>query len=110
ANKEVCMQRALVWLPTLLVLALAAGVAAPPATRQDNSMLEALKGEATAEVERMKQFTQQIVDQVFSYGELGFQEFETSRYLIGILKKNGFMVQEGIAGIPTAWLASWGSG
>ena len=58
----------------------------------------------------MKEFTQQIVDQVFSFGELGFQEFETSRYCIGILKKNGFAVQEGIAGIPTAWMATWGSG
>src|SRR5256714_2406375 len=35
---------------------------------------------------------------------------ERSKYLTGILKKNGFSVQEGIAGIPTAWMASWGSG
>jgi aminobenzoyl-glutamate utilization protein B len=58
----------------------------------------------------MREFTQQMVDQVFSFGELGFQEIETSKYLTGILKKNGFTIQEGIAGIPTAWMASWGSG
>src|SRR5258706_4242065 len=51
-----------------------------------------------------------MVDQIFSYGELGFQETETSRYLIDLLRKNGFTVREGIAGIPTAWVASWGSG
>ena len=49
-------------------------------------------------------------DQVFSFGELGFQEFETSKYLTDILRKNGFTVQENLAGIPTAWMASWGSG
>ena len=49
-------------------------------------------------------------DMVFSFGELGFQEFETSKYLTGILKKNGFTVEAGVAGIPTAWMATWGSG
>ena len=58
----------------------------------------------------MKVFTQQMVDSVFSFGELGFQEFETNRYLIDILKKNGFTVEEGVAGIPTAFIATWGSG
>src|SRR5919197_3093935 len=51
-----------------------------------------------------------MVDRIFSYGELGFQEFETTRYLIDVLKNNGFTVQEGVAGIPTAFVASWGLG
>ena len=58
----------------------------------------------------MRQFSQIANDTVFSFGELGFQEFETTKYLTGLLKKNGFTVQEGIAGIPTAWVASWGTG
>ena len=53
---------------------------------------------------------QRMNDQVFSFGELGFQEFETTKYLTGILKQNGFTIQENLAGIPTAWMASWGSG
>lgn len=53
---------------------------------------------------------QQMVDQVFSFGELGFQEVETSKYLTGILRQNGFEVRTGVSGIPTAWVASWGSG
>ena len=59
---------------------------------------------------RRQQMAQRMVDQIFSYGELGFQEIETNRYLIDLLKTNGFSVQEGIAGIPTAFLATWGSG
>src|SRR5262245_1438963 len=72
--------------------------------------VEALKKEVAADVESMRVMTQQMVDQVFSYGELGFQEFETSKYLTGILEKNGFKIERGYAGIPTAWTATWGSG
>src|SRR5215831_6260718 len=75
-----------------------------------NLKLEALKQEAVNDVESRKVFSQQMVDQIFSYGELGFQEVETTRYLADILKQNGFAVQEGIAGIPTAFMATWGSG
>jgi aminobenzoyl-glutamate utilization protein B len=77
---------------------------------KDDPRVEKLKQEAIADVESMKEFTQQMVDSVFSFGELGFQELETHRYLVDILKKNGFTVEEGIAGIPTAFMASWGSG
>ncbi len=66
--------------------------------------------EVLADVESRASFTQQMIDQIFSFGELGFQEVETSRYLVDILKRNGFEVQEGVAGIPTAWVATWGSG
>jgi aminobenzoyl-glutamate utilization protein B len=100
-----------------LVLALAALPAAAPqkpaaARRPDpaDARLQALKQQAIAEVDAMATLTQQMIDQVFSYGELGFQEVETSRYLTGVLRKNGFTVTEGMAGIPTAWVASWGSG
>ncbi len=76
----------------------------------DSEKVTALKTEAIAEVDRMKDFTQQMVDQLYSYGELGFQEFETHTYLVDVLKKNGFDVEEGVAGIPTSFLATWGSG
>src|SRR5436190_22401737 len=72
--------------------------------------VEALKKEAADAVEAMRTDTQQMVDQVFSFGELGFQEFETSKYLAGILEKNGFKIERSYAGIPTAWFATWGSG
>src|SRR5260370_26932143 len=53
---------------------------------------------------------QVMVDSVFSFGELGFQELETTKYLTGILEKEGFKIERGVAGIPTAWIASWGEG
>ena len=72
--------------------------------------LETLKTELITEIDKQQKMTQEMVDMVFSFGELGFQEIETSKYLTGILKKNGFTIEMGIAGIPTAWTAKWGSG
>jgi aminobenzoyl-glutamate utilization protein B len=83
---------------------------AKPAAAAVNPKLDAWKQEAVKDVESQAVFAQQMVDQIFSYGELGFQETETNHYLIDILKKNGFDVEEGIAGIPTAFMATWGSG
>jgi aminobenzoyl-glutamate utilization protein B len=77
---------------------------------KDDARIEKLKAEAVADVESMKDRTQQMVDSIFSFGELGFQETETHRYVVDILKKNGFTVEEAVAGIPTAFMATWGSG
>jgi aminobenzoyl-glutamate utilization protein B len=82
----------------------------PTAVAPDEPRVAALKATAIAEIDSMRIFTQQMVDSVFSFGELGFQEFETNRYLIEILRKNGFAVEEGVAGIPTAFIGTWGSG
>src|SRR5262249_54920634 len=89
----------------ILLLILAPVLAAQQAPPQ----LDALKREAVEETDKMQTFTQQMVDQIFSYSELGFQEIETSRYVTGLLEKNGFKVEKGIAGVPTAWVATYGS-
>ena len=86
--------------------------AAKPAAKPSAAdlKLEALKKEAMANVDGQAKQAQVMVDMVFSFGELGFQEVETSRYLTDILEKNGFTVQRGTSGIPTAWVATWGAG
>jgi len=75
----------------------------------DDARLSGLKTQVARMIDSMSTFTQQMVDQVFSFAELGFQEEETSKYLTGILEKNGFTVTRGTAGIPTAWVAVWRS-
>jgi len=72
--------------------------------------LTGLKAEAVERVEVLAELTQQINDMLFSFSELGFQEFETQRYLTEILRGNGFDVELGVAGIPSSWWATWGSG
>ena len=72
--------------------------------------LKQLKQEVLAGVDDRRGFIQRMVDSQFSFGELGFQEFETQRYLTGILEREGFEIELGTAGMPSAWLARWGSG
>ncbi|AUD04639.1 amidohydrolase [Spirosoma pollinicola] len=72
--------------------------------------LEKLKAEAVAAVEANKVQAQQINDMLFSFAELGFQEEESYKYLTTLLEKEGFTIKKGISGIPTAWIATWGSG
>jgi aminobenzoyl-glutamate utilization protein B len=81
-----------------------------PALAQPNPRLEAYKKEVAQLVDGQAKLAQEMVDSVFSFGELGFQEIETSKYLTAILEKNGFTVARGQSGIPTAWVARWGSG
>jgi aminobenzoyl-glutamate utilization protein B len=69
-----------------------------------------IKADLSGKIDGMKKQAQVMVDSVFSFGELGFQEFETSKYLTGVLEKEGFKVERGVAGIPTAFMATWGSG
>jgi aminobenzoyl-glutamate utilization protein B len=83
---------------------------ARPSSALPGAELERAKQEAAADVDSMRTATQQMVDQVFSFAELGYQEFETSKYLTGILQKNGFAIRTNVAGIPTGWTATWGSG
>ena len=54
--------------------------------------------------------TQIMVDKIFSFAELGFQEIESSKYLTTLLETAGFKVEKGISGIPTAWMARWSNG
>jgi aminobenzoyl-glutamate utilization protein B len=70
----------------------------------------ALRAELVREIDGMKKQMQVMNDMIFSFAELGFQEYETSRYLTSILEKEGFTVEHGLAGIPTSWMATWGSG
>ncbi|HEX6597715.1 MAG TPA: hypothetical protein VF034_00205 [Gemmatimonadaceae bacterium] len=79
-------------------------------TYPGSARLAKLKAEAAQRIDQKAKMIQVMVDQVFSYGELGMQEVETSRYLSKILEDSGFTVTRGVAGIPTAFVARWGSG
>ena len=91
----------------LLVLIASCAFAQPKVSPEKEA---AMKADLAGQIEGMKKRAQVMVDTVFSYGELGFQEFETSKYLSGILENEGFKVERGVAGIPTAFVATWGQG
>src|SRR6266404_8552856 len=94
-----------------ILLSAACVIAQPIAQSKVASDKEAaMKADLAGQIDAMKKQAQVMVDSVFSFGELGFQEFETSKYLTGVLEKEGFKIERNVADIPTAWMASWGSG
>lgn len=89
----------------------AAGIASAPVTVSgDADRMRDLIDEVDAEVQSLGKLAQVIVDKLFSFSELGFQEFETLAYLTALLESEGFAIETGQSGMPTAWTATWGSG
>ncbi len=86
--------------------------AAPAALAQtySASTIAGLKTRAEAGVVARAKLAQQMNDSIFSFGELAFQEVETSNYVTGVLEKNGFTIVRGVAGLPTGWTATWTHG
>ena len=52
----------------------------------------------------------QLSDAIWSYAELGMEEYQSSKAIIKYLKQNAFTVEEGVADMPTAFVATFGSG
>ncbi len=102
--------RKLVWQVLVSVICVTLVWSGRPRSTPRQTPTQDLKSQVANDVEAMAKQTQVMIDMVFSFGELGFQEVETSKYLTGILEKEGFKIERGIAGIPTAWMATWGSG
>ncbi len=47
---------------------------------------------------------------IWEHPELSMQEFESSKALMDLLEKYGFSVESGVAGMPTAFIATYGEG
>ena len=47
---------------------------------------------------------------LWEYAEVGLQEMKTAKHMIDLLKKEGFKIEEGVAGMPSAFVATYGSG
>jgi len=61
-------------------------------------------------IDEKKDYFAEISDKIWEYAELSFQEYKSSALLADELEKEGFVVERGVAGIPTAFVASYGSG
>ena len=84
--------------------------AAPALEAQADPRLDDLKERAREGVQERAKLVQEIIDHLYSFGELGMQEFETQRYLTGLLEDEGFTIELGVAGMPSAWTARWDNG
>jgi len=96
-------------LALALVLSLAPGPAAgAPAkikiAKEKQAVLDWL-----ARPEAVEEFGK-ISDRIWEYAELGLQEFNSSKLLADTLEAAGFTVERGLAGMPTCFVATYGSG
>jgi aminobenzoyl-glutamate utilization protein B len=96
-------------LVVLLVLALAAGPAdgapaKPRIAKEKQTVLDWLSRPETVET------FGRISDTIWGYAELGLQEFRSSKLLADTLEAAGFTVERGLAGMPTCFVATFGSG
>ena len=51
----------------------------------------------------------EVSDKIFDYAETGFHEFKTAKLYEDVLKKEGFQVEMGVGGMPTAFKATYGT-
>ena len=72
-----------------------------------------LTKEKRSAIEWVKDHAELLVDahkQIWVFAEVGLHEIRTSKLLADILEENGFVVERGVAGIPSAFVATYGSG
>ncbi|WP_310395987.1 amidohydrolase [Hymenobacter sp.] len=83
---------------------LAARPATPPAPVAD------LKAQAVQDLQGRYADYRRLALQIWGYAEVGYKETKSSALLQKTLRDQGFAVEAGVAGIPTAFVATYGSG
>ena len=79
------------------------------AVKKEQTMNDAKKA-ALAAIDEKKELVAEVADAIWDYAELSMQEVKSAALFVKVLKAEGFQVEEGICGIPTAFSASFGSG
>ncbi|MGI6164021.1 MAG: amidohydrolase [Bacillota bacterium] len=67
-------------------------------------------GTGFAWIKRNARELAQLSDDIWEYAELGLHEYRSAKALENFLQANGFEIESGVAGMPTAFAATWGSG
>jgi aminobenzoyl-glutamate utilization protein B len=83
-----------------ILLAAPAGAQAPAAARQA----------VLAETERLSGEIARVASTLWNYSELALKESRSAALLADLLEREGFRVERGVAGMPTAFIATFGSG
>jgi aminobenzoyl-glutamate utilization protein B len=68
------------------------------------------KEEAVASIEKRKAEMIKLSDQIWAFAETAFRERKSSKALADYAEREGFKVERGVAGLPTAFIATYGQG
>ena len=77
---------------------------------QDTNRVSSWKNVAIESIQAQYPAYKKIAYQIWDYAEVGYKEVKSSALLQKTLKDKGFAIKSGVAGIPTAFVASYGSG
>jgi aminobenzoyl-glutamate utilization protein B len=97
------LHRSALLAPTLLALALIPS----PLSAQS---VETGKASALGHAAALDDLVSGMSMELWDYAEIALRESRSATYLADILEAEGFSVERGVAGMPTAFVASWGSG
>jgi aminobenzoyl-glutamate utilization protein B len=95
-------------VPAVLVAALVMAVAFPRLTAAQN--IDRLRSQAWQEVADFEQELIGLSDALWRYAETSLLEVQSAEELATFLEQNGFTVERGVADMPTAFVATYGSG
>lgn len=74
------------------------------------SKTDELKTQVSTQIQSNYELYKKTALQIWDYAEVGYKEVNSSALLQQRLKENGFTVESGVAGMPTAFVATYGSG
>ena len=94
----------------LSVLSLALGGICMAQNSDNSKSIDILKNEVAKNIQSGYEAYKKIALNIWDYAEVGFKETKSSVLLQNTLKDNGFKVDIGVAGMPTAFVATYGSG
>jgi aminobenzoyl-glutamate utilization protein B len=92
--------------PLLLVILITAAIFA----NYKSAYAQEYKKEVIQNLDNKQKEYSQTAHQIWEWAELGYQETKSSALLQEKLKNAGFTIEKGVAGIPTAFVATYGSG
>ncbi|WP_456423376.1 M20 family metallopeptidase [Lutibacter sp.] len=68
------------------------------------------KNNTINDLNRKKDFYSTIAQKIWGYAEMGYQEEKSAALLEQTLSNEGFSIKKGVAGMPTAFIAEYGTG
>jgi aminobenzoyl-glutamate utilization protein B len=103
-------QKNVMKLFVISILALAIECTCMAQSSNNSKSIDGLKNQAAKNIESGYEAYKKIALNIWDYAEVGFKEAQSSALLQNTLKDNGFKVDAGVAGMPTAFIATYGSG
>ena len=90
----------------LSILSLALGCICVAQNSDNSKSIDVLKNEVAKNIQSGYEGYKKIALNIWDYAEVGFKETKSSVLLQNTLKDNGFKVDAGVAGMPTAFVAT----